>query len=155
MLLFESLGKYKWDAKMVLVLAAFVASYGEFRLQMQLYPRDPLAASTAMLKQWPNDLRPLTPRFNALSLLVKTMVEVTKCIIKFEGLLLPHVELDKEISVTKTYINVAAYWVVRSAFSCSSQITDLTAMKPEQVHVLSLNFPFYIMLISFYASLFH
>jgi hypothetical protein len=51
---------------------------------------------------------------------------------------LSHLELDKEISVAKSYIYVAAYWIIRSAFTCSSQITDLTPMKTEQVHVLSL-----------------
>ena len=142
MVLFDMLGKYNWDEKLALVLAAFVTSYGKFRLLMQLNPRHPLAASIAMLKRLPNDLRALKPRFNALSLLVKTMMDVSKCIIEFESLPLSHVELDQEISVAKSYIYVAAYWVIRSAFTCSSQIIDLTPMKPEQVHVLSLQLPY-------------
>lgn len=138
MVLFDMLGKYKWDAKMALVLAALVTIYGKFRLLMQLNPQDPLAASIAMLKQLPYDLSALKPRLKALGQLVKTMVDVTKCIIKFENLSLSYEGLDKEISVAKSYIYVASYWVIRSAFTCSSQITDLTPMKPEQVHVLSL-----------------
>ncbi|GLT69786.1 hypothetical protein SLA2020_419090 [Shorea laevis] len=131
MVLFDMLGKYKWDAKMALVLAALVTSYGKFRLLMQLNPQDPLVASIAMLKQLPYDLSALKPRLKALSQLVKTMVDVTKCIIKFENLSLSYEGLDKEISVAKSYIYVASYWVIRSAFTCSSQITDLTPMKPE------------------------
>ncbi|XP_020539258.1 protein SIEVE ELEMENT OCCLUSION C isoform X2 [Jatropha curcas] len=134
MVLFDLLGNYRWDAKVVLVLAAFATSYGEFWLIMQLYPINPLAASVAMLKQLPNDLRMLKPRFKALSSLVKTMLDVTKCIIKFEGLPLKHVKLDDgSMAIAKSYIYIAAYWVTRSALACSSQITDLKAMKPEQV----------------------
>lgn len=149
MFLFDLLGKYKWDAKMVIVLAAFATNYGEFWLLRELCPHNPLAVSIAMLKQLPNDLSTLKPRFKALNFLVKNMVDVTKCIIKFEGLPLSHVELDKEVDVTKSYIYVSAYWVTRSALACSSLITDLIAMKPEQVHVLSLQlaWPTHILII--------
>lgn len=139
MLLFDLLGKYKWDAKVVLVLTSFVESYGEIRLLMQLYSSCPLAISIAMLKQLPTDLSPLKPRFKALSLLVNTMVDVTKCIIKFEKLTLSHVKLDDETkAVTKSQIYVAVYWIIRGILKCSSQITDSTALKSEQVHVPSL-----------------
>ncbi|XP_004310158.1 PREDICTED: uncharacterized protein LOC101308835 [Fragaria vesca subsp. vesca] len=96
MILFDLLGSYKWDAKVVLVLAPFVASYGEFRLLIHLCSSNPLALSVAMLKQLPADLSPLKPRFKALSLLVNAMVDVTKYIINFEKLPLSHVELDHE-----------------------------------------------------------
>lgn len=139
MILFDLLGNYGWDAKLALILAAFATSYGSFWLLMQLYPRNPLAASVAMIKQLPSNLSPLKPRFKALGLLVKTMVDVTKCIIKFEGLPFRHVKLDDEsMAITRSYIHIAAYWVTRSTLACSSQIKDLTAMKPEQVHVPSL-----------------
>ncbi|KAF2307081.1 hypothetical protein GH714_024737 [Hevea brasiliensis] len=134
MILFDLLGKYRWDAKLALILAAFATSYGEFWLIMQLYPHNPLAVSVAMLKQLPNDLSMLKPRLKALSKLVKTMVAVTKCIIKFEGLPLRYVKLDDEaMAIAKSHIYIAAYWITRSTLACSSQITDLIAMKPEQV----------------------
>lgn len=139
MLLFDLLGSYKWDAKVVLVLTSFVASYGEFRLLMQLYSSNPLALSLAMLKQLPADLSPLKPRFKALSLLLNAMVDVTKYIIKFEKLPLSHVELDhEEKAATKSIIYIAVYWIIRGILNCSPQITDSTAMKSEQVHVPSL-----------------
>nr|XP_011469445.1 PREDICTED: uncharacterized protein LOC101294898 isoform X1 [Fragaria vesca subsp. vesca] len=133
MLLFDLLGSYNWDAKVVLVLASFVASYGEFRLLMQLCSNNSLALSVTMLKQLPADLSPLKPRFKALSLLVNTMVDVTKYIIKFEKLPLSHVELDHEAkNATKSIIYIAAYWIVRGILRCSSQITDSPSMKSEQ-----------------------
>lgn len=139
MIVFDLVGNYRWDAKVVLVLAAFATSYGEFWLIMQLYPRNLLAVSVAMLKQLPCNVSMLKPRFKALSLLVKEMVEVTKCIIEFEGLPIAHLMMDKEmISTTKSHIFIAAYWVIRSSLNCSSHINDLIAMKSEQVHVLSL-----------------
>ncbi|KAA8529662.1 hypothetical protein F0562_034238 [Nyssa sinensis] len=122
MILFDALGHYRWEAKLVLILAAFATNYGEFWLIMQLYPRNPLAASVAMLKRLPNDLSALKPRFKALGLLIKTMVDVTKCIMKFERLQLQQVVLDYEaMAVTKSQIYMATYWVIRSTLTCSSQ----------------------------------
>ncbi|CAI0425921.1 unnamed protein product [Linum tenue] len=135
MALFDLLGSYRWDAKVALVLASFAASYGQFWLINQLHHDIPLASSIAMVKQLPRELIMLRPRFKALNLLLKTMVDVTKCIIKFEGLPLRHVKLDVEpIGTTKLSIYVAAYWVVRSSLSCFSLVADLTAMKPEKVY---------------------
>ncbi|KAJ4848711.1 hypothetical protein Tsubulata_042470 [Turnera subulata] len=139
MVLFDLLGKYGWDAKVVLTLAAFVTCYGEFWLILQLYPCHPLAASVAMLRQFPVNLSSLKPQFKALSLLVKTIVDVIKCIIKFEGLPFRFVKLDDEAMITKkSCFYTAAYWVARSILACSSQIKDLKANNPEQVHVPSL-----------------
>ncbi|CAK9180531.1 unnamed protein product [Ilex paraguariensis] len=133
MSLFDMLGPYRWDAKVALVLAAFATSYGEFWLILQLYARDHLAAAVAILKHMPSDISWLKPRFKALNLLVKTMVEVTKCIIKFEGLPLQQVLLDsKAMAVTKSQIYIATYWIFRSSLACCFQITDL--MKHEQVY---------------------
>lgn len=137
MLLFELLGNYSWDAKAVLTLAAFAKSYGEFWLLMQLYPKNPVALSVAMLKQLPSDLSTFKRLFKALSLLMKTVVDLTKCVIKFEWLPLQHVKLDKEAkSITELNIYSSVYWIIRSILTCSSQLTDLKAMAPLQVHFL-------------------
>ncbi|XP_043725500.1 protein SIEVE ELEMENT OCCLUSION C [Telopea speciosissima] len=135
---FELLGSYSWDAKLVLVLVAFATNYGEFWLIMQLCPLNPLAVSVAMLKQLPSDLGAFKRRFKALTSLVKTMLEVTKCVIEFEDLPLQHVELEEETMIaTMSPIYIAAYWVIRSALICSSQITDMVAAKHEQEHSTS------------------
>lgn len=134
MILFDVLGNYRWDVKAVLTLAAFATTYGEFCIIMQEYPYNPLAVSVAMLKHLPLNLWPLKPQFKALSFLVRTMIDVTKCIIKFEGLPFRYAQLDDETMViAKSCIYVAAYWVTRSTVACTSQIRDLKAMKPEQV----------------------
>ena len=139
MSLFDLIREYRWDAKVVLVLAAFAARYGEFCQFIQLYPHDSLAASLVRLKQLPYNLRPLKPQIKALSLLVKTMMDVAMCIIKFESLPLEHVELGNEIiSVTKSLIYVAVYWTTRSSLACFCQVMDFRTKKHEQVHVLSL-----------------
>lgn len=136
MILFDLLGKFRWDAKVAVVLAAFATSYGEFWLIMQLYPHNPLAASVAVLKQLPTDLWTLKPRFKAMSLLVKKIVEVARLITKFERLPFQHVKLDyEELNLAKSCIYIAAYWISRSTLTCSSEIADWTAMKPAKVHV--------------------
>ncbi|CAL5332869.1 unnamed protein product [Camellia sinensis] len=133
--LFDILGHYKWDAKAVLVLSAFATSYGEFWLIMQLYPCNPLAASIALLKQLPKDLCLLKHLFKVLNVLMKTIVDLIKCIIEFEELPVNHVILDCEaIGTTNFQIYMATYWIIRSALICSSQIKDLRAMKNVEVH---------------------
>ncbi|KAJ6323594.1 hypothetical protein OIU76_010987 [Salix suchowensis] len=79
MILFDVLGNYRWDVKMVLTLAAFAAAFGEFCIIMQQCPCNPLAVSVSMLKHLPRNLSTLKPQFKALSLLVRTAIDVTKC----------------------------------------------------------------------------
>ncbi|KAJ1392850.1 Sieve element occlusion, N-terminal [Sesbania bispinosa] len=135
MSLFDLIGKYSWDAKAVLVLAAFAARYGEFCQFIQLYPANTLAALIWRFKQMPCNLRSLKPQIKALSLLVKTMMDVAMCIIKFESLPLQHVELGNDIYlVTKSLVYEAVYWITRSSLACFSQVMDFTSKKHEQVH---------------------
>ncbi|KAM7464691.1 hypothetical protein LguiA_032812 [Lonicera macranthoides] len=126
MVLIDMLDHYTWDAKVVLILAAFATNYGEFLLIMELCPENPMAASLAVLKQLPSDLSKLGPLFKALRLLINAMVEMTNCIIKFEGLPLQQMLLDyKEMSSTKSQICIATYWIFRSTLACCSLITDI------------------------------
>ncbi|KAE8705503.1 putative Sieve element occlusion e [Hibiscus syriacus] len=144
MALFDLLGSHRWDAKVALAMAAFATSYGEFSLIMQLRPHIPLAVSVANFKQLPSNMRMLKPQLNALRLLFKTMVDLTKCVIEFEALYIVHVGLNIDnLATMKSKIYVTAYWIIRSTLVCSSQITSLMAMKPEQVHVLTSNFSYF------------
>ncbi|KAJ1375394.1 Sieve element occlusion, N-terminal [Sesbania bispinosa] len=132
MSLFDLIGKYSWDA-------AFAARYGEFCQLVQLYPANTLAALIWRLKKMPCNLRSLKLQIKALSLLVKTMMDVAMCIIKFESLPLQHVELSNDIYlVIKSLVYEAVYWITRSSLACFSQVMDFTSKKHEQVHVLSL-----------------
>ncbi|KAI6686630.1 hypothetical protein NL676_032543 [Syzygium grande] len=71
--IFDLLGYYAWDAKVILVLAALGMSYAEFCLMIQLSPCNPLAASVAMLKQLQPNSRVFKPRLKALSSLIMMM----------------------------------------------------------------------------------
>ncbi|KAK7312032.1 hypothetical protein RJT34_10579 [Clitoria ternatea] len=135
MSLFDLIGKYSWDAKVVLVLAAFAIRYGEFWQLVQPHPGNTLAALISSIKQLPCDLKPLKLQIKALSLLVKIMMDVAMCIIKFESMPLQHIEPGNEISiVTKSQIYEAVYWITRSCLACFSQVTDFTTKKYEQVY---------------------
>ncbi|XP_077229372.1 protein SIEVE ELEMENT OCCLUSION B-like [Tasmannia lanceolata] len=135
--LFNSLSNYSWDAKVVLALAAFSVSYGEFWLTAQLYTVNPLAKSVALLKQLPDILEhtdALKPRFDALNNLIKAMLDVTKCIIEFKELPTEYISSDTPaISMAMTHIPTAVYWTIRSVVACSSQIISLIGMGHEFV----------------------
>ncbi|KAM6589458.1 hypothetical protein CsatA_012063 [Cannabis sativa] len=149
MILFDLLGNYRWDAKAVIVLATFVKSYGEFWLLIQLYPRNTLALSVAMLKQLPSDLSAFTRQFKALSLLMKTVIDLTKCVIKYESLPLSQVKLDKENkSITQYNIYLAVYWIIRSILTCSFQVSALKAMTPVQLGLPELKNKVVLLLIT-------
>ncbi|GLU06113.1 hypothetical protein SLE2022_231710 [Rubroshorea leprosula] len=111
--MFDLLGNFKWDAKV-------------------LSQHNPLVKYIAILKRVPSNTTKLNPQMKALLLLVKTMVDATKCIIKFESLSIRDVELDNEtLTITKSTIYIAAYWITRSALACASQIMNLKAMKAD------------------------
>ncbi|KAK6789209.1 hypothetical protein RDI58_013008 [Solanum bulbocastanum] len=135
MMLFETLGPFRWDAKVVLTLAAVVSIYGEFWLITQLVHRNSLAALTAELKQMPKELNMLTIQLKALNLLIDTMIEAANLVLDFEGLPLQQQLLDDDaIVVTKSRMYITVYWILRSSISCASQIADFRTMKDNQVH---------------------
>ncbi|KAL3819303.1 hypothetical protein ACJIZ3_005208 [Penstemon smallii] len=132
MVLLEKLTHYRWDAKVVLALASLAESFGLFWLILQLQSDNELAASLATVKRLPKAISMLKPKFKALSLLINTMVKVTKVIINFEGLNLQHELLDdKAIDIIKSKICIATYWIFRSILECSSKISDLKNSKLE------------------------
>lgn len=140
MFLFEMLGNFRWNEKVVLVLAAFIMNFGEFQLTVQLQSRNPLAALVAVLRKVPRNLTLFRKQFKALMMLVKTMLELTKAITEFENLPFQQELLEfKTISVAKSKIYMASYWILRSSYACFSVITGLRSRQSDQVLVLSLN----------------
>ncbi|KAK0574586.1 hypothetical protein LWI29_025850 [Acer saccharum] len=135
--IFNLLGSYAWDAKVVLAMAAFALNYGEFWVVAQLYPTNPLAKSVALLKQLPEILEradTLKSRFEALSNLIKAMLEVAKCIVEFKELPSHYISPDIPEMVTATaHIPTAVYWTIRSIVACSAQIMGLIGMGHEYV----------------------
>nr|XP_027099916.1 protein SIEVE ELEMENT OCCLUSION C-like [Coffea arabica] len=139
MSLFDMLGKFRWDAKVVLVVAAFFTNYGVWQLQVQLQSRNPLAALVALLRQVPSDLSGFRAQFKAFTLLVKTVMELTEVIIEFESLPLQQELLEyKVISAVKSKIYLGSYWIFRSSLACFSLIADLRTRKQDQVNSNSI-----------------
>ncbi|ESQ28504.1 hypothetical protein EUTSA_v10019754mg [Eutrema salsugineum] len=123
MVLFDLLKKYRWDAKAFLVLGALAAAYGGLLLPVHLAFSDPIAASIATLNQLPIEKTKFRPWLNSLILLVKAMVDVTKCITEFEKLPFKQARLDNDIvGETMSNICLATYHVVKSALACLQQI---------------------------------
>ncbi|KAK7827962.1 protein sieve element occlusion a [Quercus suber] len=93
---------YGWDAKLVLALAAFGLNYGEFWLLAQIYSTNQLAKAMAILKQVPGIIEhavPLKPRFDALNDLIRTILEVTWCVIEFRDLPSIYITTDERRDV--------------------------------------------------------
>jgi hypothetical protein len=131
------LSSYSWDAKVVLALAAFAVNYGEFWLVAQLYSSNPLAKGLAILKQLPEILEytdTLKPKFEALTNLIKAMLDVTKCIVEFKELPSQYITPDtSELVTANAHIPIAVYWTIRSIVACASQIMGLIGMGHEYV----------------------
>ncbi|XP_022726824.1 protein SIEVE ELEMENT OCCLUSION B-like [Durio zibethinus] len=126
---------YSWDAKVVLALAAFAMTYGEFLLVVQLYTTNPLARGIVLLKQWPEVLTRadlLKPKFDTLANLINVMLLVAKCIVEFKELPSKYISPeDPEMSSANSDIPSAVYWTIRSTVICASQIIGLTGMGHE------------------------
>ncbi|XP_074563678.1 protein SIEVE ELEMENT OCCLUSION B-like [Curcuma longa] len=137
MALFNALTSYTWDAKVVIAMAAFAVSYGEFWLTAQLHTVNPLAKSVALLKQLPDILEhtdALKPRFDALNNLIKAMLDVTKCIIQFKDLPSDYISPENpDMAMALTHIPTAVYWTIRSVVACSSQIISLIGLGHEYI----------------------
>ncbi|XP_021299174.1 protein SIEVE ELEMENT OCCLUSION B [Herrania umbratica] len=133
--IFNLLSSYAWDAKLVLSLSAFALNYGEFWLLAQIYSTNQLAKSMAILKQLPSILEhtaPLKPRFDALNNLIRTMMDVTRCVVEFKEL--PSMYISQEVpalATAMTHIPTAVYWTIRSMVACATQISNLTSMGHE------------------------
>ncbi|PSS28553.1 Protein SIEVE ELEMENT OCCLUSION B like [Actinidia chinensis var. chinensis] len=135
--LFNTLSGYSWDAKVVIALAAFAVNYGEFWLVAQLYPTDPLAKSVALLKQLPDILErsdSLKPKFDALTTLIKAVLDVTKCIVELKELPTHYITDDFPAMATAMgLVPTAVYWTIRSIVACASQVMNLVGMGHEYI----------------------
>ncbi|XP_039133964.1 protein SIEVE ELEMENT OCCLUSION B-like isoform X3 [Dioscorea cayenensis subsp. rotundata] len=140
MAVLESVEKYSWGMKAVIVLVAFAMSYGQFWLVIQLYDDNPLALCLAMLKGIPNKTELSSVFENCskpLTYLFEKMVDLTKCMLDFEILPVQYTGIDYEATaLMKTQIHLSSYWVMRSAVACTSQITSTIY---EQVHKNSVS----------------
>ena len=129
------LSNYHWDAKLVICLAAFAVTYGEFWLVAQLFGTHPLAKSVAILKQLPDIMEhhgSLKSRFDAINELIKAILDVTKSIMEFKKLPFQYITEDQPpLSVAITHVPTAVYWTIKSIVACAFQLTTLSGMSYE------------------------
>lgn len=142
------IASYAWDAKVVLALTAFAMNYGEFWVVAQLYSINPLAKSVAQLKQLPElieRMETLKTKFEALTNLMRAMLDVTKCIVEFKEFPSQYITPDEPEMVAATaHIPTAVYWTIRSIVACSTQILGLIGMGHEYAFCsLCLQLPYY------------
>ena len=157
MKILHTIGHYNWDAKAVLVVAALSTSIGRFRLVYQLCCTNPLAKAIAHLKLFPDGSEfggNLKPKLEALSLLIKALLDMCKSIVELYELLCNKyftAESAEIIANCTADVPITVYWTVRSAVDCTSQIYGLTGVGTEcvtasvhdSVRVNSLNMCFF------------
>ncbi|KAJ4975097.1 hypothetical protein NE237_000203 [Protea cynaroides] len=107
--LFKTLSQYSWEAKMVLVLAAFSIIYGEFLLTVN--HNNPLVK---LLKQALDKSKLLK-----IKSLIDAMVKVTNTIVD-----MVNVGKSRPVDIS-TYIETIVSWTVGSIIVCTSQIIGL------------------------------
>ncbi|XP_047336663.1 protein SIEVE ELEMENT OCCLUSION B-like isoform X2 [Impatiens glandulifera] len=131
--LFKMLAMYTWDAKLVLTLAAFALSYGEFWLLAQTYLSNPLAKSMAILKKVPILIeRSSGPgpkqRYDAIGRVIKAMLDVTRLIVEFYDLPTMYISSDQPSrAAVMAMIPTAAYRCIRGVITCVAQIIHLSS----------------------------
>ncbi|GMH24850.1 hypothetical protein Nepgr_026693 [Nepenthes gracilis] len=125
------LAHFPWEAKVVLTLAAFALTYGEFWLLAQNYSANPLANSMARLKQLrlvTEQSGSFTHQFDAVNKLIKAILNVTRCFVDFKDL--PSIYIMEEeptLKAIKNYFPIAVYWTIRSIVGAAAHITTLTS----------------------------
>lgn len=139
--LLETVSHFRWDAKVAIAMAAFVHRLTLFWFISQRQSENALAASLAVFKQLHGAITKLKLECKALNLLIKTMLQLTKILVGFEGMFLQHELVDADLlHITKYKICMATYWIFRSILLCFSEITDYRSSGlDEKVHVLSLH----------------
>ncbi|CAL5421232.1 unnamed protein product [Camellia sinensis] len=80
--LFKILSSYSWDAKVLIALAAFSIQWGDSWMQYKRQHRFMTRLAQYLLMQADS----LKPTFEALTDLIKAMMDVTKCIVEFKEL---------------------------------------------------------------------
>ncbi|KAL3511363.1 hypothetical protein ACH5RR_030764 [Cinchona calisaya] len=147
MALFRSLSSHTWAAKVTIAFAAFAVSYGEFWLVAQLYTTNPLAKSVAVLKDLPEimeHIKALEQKFEAVNNMIKAILDVTECIIKFKELF-----SQPEIVSASAHILKAVYWTVRSIVACSTTLQNFIAPGHECVSIFHFDSSYHMIEITY------
>ncbi|KAK3010503.1 hypothetical protein RJ639_010728 [Escallonia herrerae] len=126
---------YPWEAKLLLSLAALALNHGEIWLLAEVYSSNQLAASLAILKQVPEIMENSfyhKRQHDALTNLVKSIIDMTWCIIQFKELPSDYITKDEPpFSTAVAAIPFAVYWSIRSILLSATEITRLTSTGDE------------------------
>lgn len=129
------LSHFSWEAKVVLTMAALALAYGDFWLLVQIYATNSLAKSMAVIKGLPavvEHVGAFKRQFDAINILIKSMLETTRCIIEFGELPTHYIsDEDPKVKAALNLFPTAVYWVIRSAVAAATQLSILTITKLE------------------------
>ncbi|KAL2942972.1 Protein SIEVE ELEMENT OCCLUSION B [Bienertia sinuspersici] len=122
---------FSWEAKVVLTLAAFALTFGDFWLLAQIYSTNALARSMAMIKRLPMVMEhagAYKNQFEITNNLIRAMLETTRCIVEFGELPTMYIsDEDLEVKTAMSHFPIAVYWIVRSAVAAANQITTMSS----------------------------
>lgn len=127
MLILDKLKAYSWDAKALIVQAAFALEYGKF-LYLPQTTRYPVEKSLAEL----NGLLTIHQNMQQLihfSSVVKKVMQVTECITKWKRLISAGHDIKDVPALSDTLheIPVVVYWAIFTFVTCTGQIEDFTS----------------------------
>ncbi|XP_047963572.1 protein SIEVE ELEMENT OCCLUSION B-like [Salvia hispanica] len=135
--LLKSLSNYSWDAKVVIIFAAFAVNYGEFWLVEQNHTRNMLAKHIATLKDLPYVMEhagKLEKKFEAVLDLLNAVLNVIHCLIEFKELPSVYISHDApEVVAATAHIPTAVYWIIRSLLACASTLLNLIGSGHEYI----------------------
>ncbi|KAK4413251.1 protein SIEVE ELEMENT OCCLUSION B [Sesamum alatum] len=123
--LLQLLSNYPWDAKLMLLLAAFVLTYSEFWILVKFQASSKLASKIAILKQVP-EVEKLKKQLDGLNNLIMLMLDLAKCIVGFKKLQAQKINLP-ELSRSVDTMPTAIYWTARGIVFCAVYTNQLTA----------------------------
>lgn len=122
---------FSWEAKVVLTLASFALTFGDFWLLSQLYSTNALAKSMALIKRLPTVVEhagAYRNQFEATNKLIRAMLDTTRCIVEFGELPTMYItEEDPEVKAAMSHFPIAVYWIIRSAVAAATQITTMSS----------------------------
>ncbi|KAL2977342.1 hypothetical protein AAZX31_13G061200 [Glycine max] len=141
MLILEQLKAYSWDAKALIVQAAFALEYGKF-----LYL--PLTTQYQMSEKSLADLNGLlmiqhnTQHLTFFNSVVKKVMQVIECITEWKRLTSAGYDIKDVPTLAETLheIPVVVYWAIFTFVTCTGQIDDFTTDHKIHKHELSKNF---------------
>ncbi|XP_047150991.1 protein SIEVE ELEMENT OCCLUSION B-like isoform X2 [Vigna umbellata] len=140
MLILEQLKHYSWDAKVLIVEAAFALEYGKFLYLLPLIaPCQQFESSFADLHgllMVPQNTKHVT-HFNSV---VKKVMQVVECITEWKKLVSAGHDIRDVPTLAETLqeIPVVVYWAIFTFVSCTGEINDFTDNKYQR-HELSTN----------------